>query len=67
MAGTVIESNSDVILYKVQTPVKTVVKSSPHWRSEIESVPADLGVVKKADIEAIVESYMKIWTSTLQS
>lgn len=48
-------------------PSKPAVKLPPDTRSKMEHVIADLTVVRKADVVAIVESCLNMWTSTLQS
>lgn len=67
MAGTVVQSDSDDTEHKLQHPSKTIVKSLPDTRSKTAQLSADLGVMTKNDVEAIVKSHLTQWTSNLQS
>lgn len=54
MDGTVIKSDSDPAGYELLTPSKPIVKPQCNMRSEIEQAMANLGVLTKPDVKAIV-------------
>lgn len=56
MACTVVESISDNTEHKLRPSSITVVRSLPNSRSDIGQELADLGVVTKAEIEAMLQS-----------
>lgn len=64
--GTAVESDSDATEHKLQPPSKSVPKLSLDTRRGIKRVLADLNVVKRIDVEAIVENRLKKKMSTLQ-
>lgn len=67
LAGTVIESNCNDSEHKLQLLWKIVAQSSLDTRREIKHILTDLGVMTRTDVEAIVESRLTKWKSTLQS
>lgn len=67
MVSTFVERDYDDTENKQQAPSRTVVKSSPYMRREIEHKLCNLGFVTKADVMAIVQSRLSKWTSTVQS
>lgn len=54
LAGTVVESDSDVTDYKPQAPSTPDMKPLSSKKSEIEHVPPDLRVETRTYIEGIV-------------
>lgn len=67
MSAPVLDSDSDDTKNKLQLPSNTVVRSSSNTKSKIEHVLANLDVLTKVYVEAIHESCLTKWTSTLQS
>lgn len=67
MTGTVIDSDSDTFEYKQLQLPKSFVKPLSDTRSDILRVLANLGVVMKTDVEAIVKTRLANWTCTLQA
>lgn len=64
--GTLVESVSDTTNYKLQPPSTSVARLLSNITSEIEPVWADLGILLKTNVEAIVENSLTKWKSTLQ-
>lgn len=67
MSGAFVKSGSDDNEHKARPSSKTFIKLSPYTKGEIAYVLDDLSVMTKAYVEAIVESRLTKWTSTLQS
>lgn len=64
MNETVVEIYSDATEYKPQVPSKSIVEPSSDIRSEIGHTLADISVVTKTDVKAIVENLLTKWTNT---
>lgn len=67
MAGTVIDSDPSATDYNLLPQLESVAKPPSDMKSKIECPLADLTVLTKNDIEAIVESLHNNWNNTLQS
>lgn len=66
MVGTTVESDSDDTKHKSQPSLKAVGRSPPEMRIKIADLLDSLGVMTKADAEAMLESHLTKWTSTVQ-
>lgn len=66
MSGTVVESKYDNAEHTPHPPSKTVVKASHHTINESKDVRDDLGVMTKADVEALIECRRTKCTRILQ-
>lgn len=66
MGCNIVETDSDATDYKLQQQVESISKLSPNRKSEIQRALADLGVVMRTKVEAILENRLIKWTSKPQ-